>query len=634
MSRHLILAALVIGTAAGAQSRTTTCTPKDRDCRPAPLLELTPGGAGVSQAMAAPLDVLFAGEMTGTWFSLRGDGTTAGTLALAEVGTPIDQTDTILPCGPNGCARVSQRVDGANSRFATTNQGIPTADFSVCAVFNHDALPASASYISKNNGNTFALSYNAGAGGVQFYVNAAAIQGGLPRIGAWHFACGTYDFVANGTSVAKVYLDGAQTATSSTMPGPPNTTSAPFVVGNWGNLTSPFAGRIAAAFYTEKVLDPTTIANMNAAVHAQVQTTRGEVLSTTRAGVMYCCEGSSCALLPPNRACPRSGGLEAMSSAVNSALRFNEFNNAVWVPTHSVSGLPVVTADIAIAPDGTKTADRIVFPAVNGATDYSIVRQTLASGAYTENLWMQSCAGSGAQNVYLANGGQVSNPSTLCATTETTWTNCSVTAPDSPTDYFDIGTNRNMTGQIATAAQCVYVWGAQANTGGYAAPPCPTTTAAAGCDPPQTTLTKTFPSTSSGWSYAVTVRPRYNANAGAWGGGGGVYQDGNNRTQAYLLLNNTVACSHLSTGAGVTAQSTSAVFLPGVPVRIACSFNAVTKTITAYYDGKPGAPVTNAAATHFTPIGFQSSGLPTFSGGADGAVVSDHCYDPTPDGCR
>lgn len=197
--------------------------------------------------------------------------------------------------------------------------------------------------------------------------------------------------------------------------------------------------------------------------------TKGEVLTISRTSSAYCTKSDGTMVLlaadtPRVGKAGASVGLMQEPAATNIVLRSEEFDNATWSKIGSTTA-PTVTANAASCPWGGTTAERIDFPAVSGVGAYSLVRQTIpVSAASRGSIWMKAVSGSAA--VYLSNGGTTAGASALCNSTDATWTRCSVAIADlGATDYFDIGTNKNLSGQGDTAAASVYVCGAQTETG-------------------------------------------------------------------------------------------------------------------------------------------------------------------------
>jgi hypothetical protein len=97
---------------------------------------------------------------------------------------------------------------------------------------------------------------------------------------------------------------------------------------------------------------------------------------------------------------PAAGGCPSLlvePAATNLVLRSEEFDDAVWAKVQVGSALaPVVTANAGVAPNGTTTADRVVFNTVGTAIgDRSIIRQSITSvDAKIGTIYMKSNTGS------------------------------------------------------------------------------------------------------------------------------------------------------------------------------------------------------------------------------------------------
>lgn len=201
---------------------------------------------------------------------------------------------------------------------------------------------------------------------------------------------------------------------------------------------------------------------------------RGEAITFTRSSTATCVTTAGVvSTLTANQPRLEQYGLLVELAGTNNALRSEAFDHAAWSKDNATAAAPVVTADLVAAPDGTTTADRIVFPAVSGATDLSVVSQgNLVPGAssagtpYTVSVWLKGA--SGGEQVYLFsrafNSDFPASP-TLCTLT-TSWVRYTFSWLGTVGIFYgvSIGTNRNDPSQSATAAGTVYAWGAQFET--------------------------------------------------------------------------------------------------------------------------------------------------------------------------
>ena len=154
-----------------------------------------------------------------------------------------------------------------------------------------------------------------------------------------------------------------------------------------------------------------------------------------------------------------------------------QFDNAVWNKNNTVSAAPVVTANDTTAPNGTLTADKIVFSngvggAINGLYNYF----PKFEGARTASVWLKSA--SGTPTIYLTTQDDATGGNYTACVLSTEWQRFEVTYTTAATSdqsiligyYPGVGTPSGPSGSLT-----IYAWGAQLNTGSTAKPYFPTT---------------------------------------------------------------------------------------------------------------------------------------------------------------
>jgi len=313
-------------------------------------------------------------------------------------------------------------------------------------------------------------------------------------------------------------------------------------------------------------------------------------------------------------------GLLVESSRTNDTLRSQEFSNAYW--TNDV----VPTADFAVAPDGTTTAERFQFGATSGATrSVSFVSGGCTSTpvAFTQSIYVRGTSASGTMD--LCGKDLATSPCVACSFTNTSWTRCTLSSTGIAPGYFMVGNASQYNGGVARSANDVLVWGAQCEIGAYSTSYIPTTSAAVTRSTESANFTRTFFSTLGGASLAVStngpaltpVFARYNT-AG----------DTSNRLQldatsisAYVGRYNVSFVGPAPASSGTTRSST-------VTVRSAVSWNG-TDTATLFPPGAGSTPATSAQSS------WTGGELWLMSAGAEpDGIVSRLCLDPVATRCR
>ena len=159
-------------------------------------------------------------------------------------------------------------------------------------------------------------------------------------------------------------------------------------------------------------------------------------------------------------------------------IQYSEYlSSGFWNKNNNVGSAPVVTSNDTTAPNGTLTADKIVFSngaggAINGVYQYF----TRFEGARTASVWLKSA--SGTPTIYITTQDDTTggNYTTCVLSTEwqrfeVTYTTAAINAQSILIGYYPgAGTPSGPSGSLT-----IYAWGAQLNIGSTAKPYFPTT---------------------------------------------------------------------------------------------------------------------------------------------------------------
>ena len=301
-------------------------------------------------------------------------------------------------------------------------------------------------------------------------------------------------------------------------------------------------------------------------------------------------------------------GLLIEEARTNTFLWSADAGNAWWGKVSAVVAAPVVTANSAVAPDGTTTAARVVMPAVSGATANCLVNTpnpTVSAGAnYCASWWLRGAVGG--ERLVLATTADGSNFLNTQITLTTNWQRYTLSTNLSAGSwYYEYGVDLRIAGQTPTPAQTFYVWGAQNEAGGFPTSYIPTTSAAA------TRALDTASMTTAGW---------YNAAAGSMMGEALFPVPAtSNGQQAIFSLNDGSFNNRLEITRDPTANTLQAVGLVGGSTTAFGAVGSVivggtTKAVTAVSTGSQrgavngGVPVVTGASAALPVINNLSIG--------------------------
>jgi hypothetical protein len=361
---------------------------------------------------------------------------------------------------------------------------------------------------------------------------------------------------------------------------------------------------------------------------------KGNTLTGIANGDMVTCSTNQPRVMPGGDG---SGGLGLLveGARTNGALRSQEIENAVWVQNADAVGRnTTVTADQAIAPDATTTAEKVDLIATSGV-QYSERAQVIAlGGPSTCSLFAKGVSGSGTMDV-CANATCAS-----CAFVSTSWSLCSVSIAGA-LSQFAFGNNTFQNGGTNRPAQSVYVWGVQCEAGTFASSYIATAGAtAARVDELPKIAVSGWPAGAAGWSAATTWVAPSAIVGGAWF----VLEPSINgdSTNRYSFFIDQLAGGVGPNGrldqydivGGALNQNPSSGFTvaPSTTHRFSESYVTASHTQTVTVNGTA---TTNTANT-YTPfsVSIITIGNHQNGGDADFGVNRLVCMDPDPSRCK
>lgn len=167
-------------------------------------------------------------------------------------------------------------------------------------------------------------------------------------------------------------------------------------------------------------------------------------------------------------------------AAHNLLLASEQFDASQWSKYGSGSIAPTVTANAAVSPNGTTTADEVSLPAVVNAGDVSVLIQSITTpiDAYSGGVWVKAKAAGDVGKQIVVYCYDTAFVAKTHATLTADWQLVSVSGTSTGTfQQFNIGVIGTTSGGVVQGAVSVYVWGAhwrrnslggmQANTSAY-----------------------------------------------------------------------------------------------------------------------------------------------------------------------
>ena len=313
-------------------------------------------------------------------------------------------------------------------------------------------------------------------------------------------------------------------------------------------------------------------------------------------------------------------GLLVESSRTNSCLRSQEIDNAAWTKYNFGSGsIPTVTANYATAPDGTMTAERVQFSAVNAGDQSGVLQAVgITTGTNAVSVYLKGTSGSGSicLSVY-ATGAY-----TTCNFVSTSWSRCTVAGAITSSGTIRIGNDSAVCGGGAMTAQDVLVWGAQFEVGNYATSYIPTTSAAATRSAESPYFTVSVPSPT--YSIAASFETPYSVGSSS-ARVATLFQDGSHYTDDYFPTRFT---AFLFDGATDSKLSSATVTTSG---RVGSYFDGTN--LAACVGGSCETVAAAATWTAWTRVRIGVDGVGGTAGHING-LVGRICLDPNPTRCR
>jgi hypothetical protein len=470
--------------------------------RPVPTDFLTIMGSSTSMGTVSDnLCTVFPSELTGNYYCLHGDGT-ATNQTLTPHGAAASVSVAVCPNGTD-CDNVSAlRVGMTTADYYTTASYVQTqGDWSRCMLYRLPSADTGTlmhhSYVywtTDGNGTMYPDAFTNTGG--EIYANFTSQS---PAIHAWTFACVTYDFVTDGTSIYRLYTNGTETTTITDADGPiGDLANVATYLGIRNNGTEPQNGDIREVLYTEKILSGATLTAMDNAVRLKLRGDSGEAITVVRATPTACQRADGVLTILGDAAfCVNADGLHSWRAGGNLDIRSEEFGNAAWTCTNAT-----VTSNTHRSPTSSLTADTITTTAAGGFCESTASAMVGATGH--SSLYARTVSGSATGAVILRD--------TTAGATKCTGTITGTTSYSRPYCNSAITTGNDHSTRIYPAGVAgegaMVVWGAMRNVLNGPEPYLKTLGSAVGRNAEEVHLTTASPTMTSGcWAATGTFTP-------------------------------------------------------------------------------------------------------------------------------
>jgi hypothetical protein len=283
-------------------------------------------------------------------------------------------------------------------------------------------------------------------------------------------------------------------------------------------------------------------------------------------------------------------GLLIEEARTNLLLRSEEFDNAIWGKSNfGGAGVPVVTSNFGVSPDGTVDADRVQMTLNGGTTtsDRALLQQSVtlvAATAYTFSVWVRSLSGTVSMGIGCDN--VVGNTP---ITVTTTWQRFTVSGTSTGTSGLAWLQLRGGQTPTQSATADVLVWGAQLEAGAFATSYIPTIASTVTRSADVATITGSL---FSQWYRQEEGAFLVEVSSFAEKTGINAYNftsvndgTGNNYIRTYVYLNQ--AGETVRTGAVIQAEISTTPWSQNVPLKLAAVYKtndfqaALNGTLTA-----------------------------------------------------